>query len=145
MSTLAEIAALPGKSPQELNQLWRKLFTTDPPQAGKDYLVRRLAYRLQELAHGGLSQAAVAILDGLGKGKPPPQGRTPVAPEVATPATGARLIREWQGVEHVVTVLDDGFEYQGRKFRSLSAVAKAITGTHWSGPLFFGLRKGGKA
>ncbi|MEO5365373.1 MAG: DUF2924 domain-containing protein [Magnetococcus sp. WYHC-3] len=144
MSTLAEITALPGKSTQELNQLWRKLFETDPPQAGKDYLVRRLAYRVQELAHGGLSLAAGAILDGLGKGNPV-QGKTPVAPEVATPAPGARLIREWQGVEHVVTVLDDGFEYQGRKFRSLSSVAKAITGTHWSGPLFFGLRKGGKA
>lgn len=144
MSTLAEITALPGKSIQELNQLWRKLFETDPPQAGKDYLVRRLAYRVQELAHGGLSLAAGAILDGLGKGNPS-QGKTPVTPELATPAPGARMIREWQGVEHVVTVLDDGFEYQGRKFKSLSAVAKVITGTHWSGPLFFGLRKGGKA
>ncbi|MBF0144537.1 MAG: DUF2924 domain-containing protein [Magnetococcales bacterium] len=144
MSTLAEIAALPGKSTQELNQLWRKLFETDPPQAGKDYLVRRLAYRVQELAHGGLSLAAGAILDGLGTGHTV-QGKAPVVPEVATPAPGARLIREWQGVEHVVTVLDDGFEYQRRKFRSLSSVAKAITGTHWSGPLFFGLRKGGKA
>ncbi|MBF0144399.1 MAG: DUF2924 domain-containing protein [Magnetococcales bacterium] len=144
MSTLAEITALPGKSTQELNQLWRKLFETDPPQAGKDYLVRRLAYRVQELAHGGLSLAAGAILDGLGKGNQPP-GKVPIVPEVATPAPGTRLIREWQGVEYVVTVLDDGFEYQGRKFKSLSSVAKAITGTHWSGPLFFGLRKGGKA
>ncbi|MBF0311674.1 MAG: DUF2924 domain-containing protein [Magnetococcales bacterium] len=144
MSTLAELAALPGKSTQELNQLWRKLFESDPPQAGKDYLVRRLAYRVQELAHGGLSQAATAILDGLGRGTPAPS-KAPAKPDVATPAPGARLIREWQGVEYVVTVLDDGFEYQGRKFRSLSSVAKAITGTHWSGPLFFGLRKGGKA
>ncbi|MBF0311688.1 MAG: DUF2924 domain-containing protein [Magnetococcales bacterium] len=75
----------------------------------------------------------------------PGPGNAPAKPEVATPAPGARLIREWQGVEYVVTVLDDGFEYQGRKFKSLSSVAKAITGTHWSGPLFFGLRKGGKA
>ena len=143
MSTLAEIAVLPKKSPQELNQLWRKLFNTDPPQAGKEYLVRRLAYRVQELANGGLSKATATILDGLGHGKSE-QGKPIVKSENATPAPGARLIREWQGVEYVVTVLDDGFEYQGRKFKSLSSVAKAITGTHWSGPLFFGLRKGGK-
>ena len=141
MTTLSEVAALPKKSTQELNQLWRKLFETDPPQAGKDYLVRRLAYRVQELAHGGLSQAAETILDGLGQGKVV-QGKLTAKPECAIPAPGARLIREWQGVEYVVTVLDDGFEHQGRKFKSLSAVAKAITGTHWSGPLFFGLRKG---
>ena len=143
MSTLAEIAALPKKKPQELNQLWRKLFKTDPPQAGKEYLVRRLAYRVQELANGGLSRATATILDGLGHGESV-QSKSPTKPEGATPAPGARLIREWQGVEYVVTVLDDGFEYQGRKFKSLSSVAKAITGTHWSGPLFFGLRKGGK-
>ncbi|MBF0463415.1 MAG: DUF2924 domain-containing protein, partial [Magnetococcales bacterium] len=58
MSTLSEITMLPKKSPQELNQLWRTLFNADPPQAGKDYLVRRLAYRVQELAHGGVTDAA---------------------------------------------------------------------------------------
>ncbi|MBF0461896.1 MAG: DUF2924 domain-containing protein [Magnetococcales bacterium] len=143
MSTLSEITALPKKNPQELNQLWRKLFNADPPQAGKDYLVRRLAYRVQELAHGGVTDAAASILDGLKPGKLVP-GKQP-KPESATPAPGARLIREWQGVEHTVTVLDSGFEYQGCKYRSLSSVAKAITGVHWSGPLFFGLRKGGAA
>ena len=54
--------------------------------------------------------------------------------------TGTRLVREWDGVEHCVTVLADGFEYDGRSFRSLSAIARAITGTRWNGPLFFGLR-----
>lgn len=143
MSTLSEITLLPKKSTQELNQLWRSLFHADPPQAGKDYLVRRLAYRVQELAHGTLSDAATIILDGLKPGKMVP-GKQP-KPECAVPAPGARLIREWQGAEYVVTVLDDGFEYNGCKYRSLSSVAKAITGTHWSGPLFFGLRKGGVA
>ena len=143
MSTLSEIATLPQKSPQELNLLWRKLFNADPPQAGKDYLVRRLAYRVQELSHGGVSSAAATILDGLKQGKLLP-GKQP-KPEDVAPAPGARLIREWQGVEHVVSVLDSGFEYNGCKYRSLSSVAKAITGTHWSGPLFFGLRKGGAA
>ncbi len=143
MNVLAQIAALPGKNTRELNQLWRQLFNTDPPQAGKQYLVRRLAYRLQELAHGGLNPSARIILDGLAKGDPKETG-VATRHETALPAPGARLIREWQGVEHVVTVLDAGFEYQGRPYKSLSGVAKAITGTHWSGPLFFGLKKGGK-
>ena len=56
------------------------------------------------------------------------------------PMAGTRLIREWQGVEHTATVLDDGFEYQGRKYKSLSAIARAVTGTRWNGPLWFGLR-----
>jgi hypothetical protein len=62
------------------------------------------------------------------------------------PITGTRLIRKWQGVEHCVTVLDDGFEYQGRPYRSLSAIARAITGTRWNGLIFFGLKnqRGGK-
>lgn len=143
MSTLSEVTALTQKTAKELNQLWRTLFNADPPQAGKDYLVRRLAYRTQELAHGTLSEAATIILDGLKPGKLVP-GKQP-KPECAMPAPGARLIREWQGAEYTVTVLDSGFEYNGCKYRSLSSVAKAITGTHWSGPLFFGLRKGGAA
>ena len=61
------------------------------------------------------------------------------------PVAGTRLIREWRGVEHHVTVRIDGFEYQGRKYKSLSAIARAITGTRWNGPLFFGLRKHGSA
>ncbi len=59
------------------------------------------------------------------------------------PVAGTRLIREWQGVEHHVTVLTDGYEYQGRKYKSLSAIARAIAGTRWNGPLFFGLRRPG--
>jgi hypothetical protein len=143
MKVLAELAALPEKTTLELNQIWRNLFETDPPQAGKRYLVRRLAWRIQELAHGGFSESSETILDGLAKGEATPK-QSNVRSDTAIPAPGARMIREWKGVEHVVMVLDDGFEYQNRKYRSLSGVAKAITGTHWSGPLFFGLRKGGK-
>ena len=66
--------------------------------------------------------------------------------QLPRPVAGTRLIREWQGVEHCATVLDDGFEYQGRRYKSLSAIARAITGTRWNGPLFWGLRnhRGGK-
>jgi len=143
MSVLAQIASLPVKNTQELNELWRKLFESDPPQAGKQYLIRRLAYRLQELAHGGLNSSAATILDGLSK--PQENGTQSILqPDTALPAPGARLIREWHGVEHTVTILDNGFEYQGRRYKSLTGVAKAITGTHWSGPVFFGLKKGGK-
>jgi hypothetical protein len=137
---LAQLAALPDKSTAELKQLWRELYDRDPPSLNREFLVKRLAYRIQELAYGGLSARAEAKLDRLiaeedlrVKGKRPVRkGDRPIA--------GTRLVREWQGVEHTVTVLVDGYEYQGRPYKSLSAIARAITGTRWSGPLFFGLR-----
>ena len=139
-SVLAQLAALPEKSTPELKQLWRDLYDREPPPYNKPFLVKRLAYRIQELAYGGLSARAEAKLkelieeeDRRVKGKlPVRKGDRPIA--------GTRLIREWQGVEHTATVLDDGFEYQGRRYKSLSAIARAITGTRWNGPLFFGLR-----
>jgi hypothetical protein len=139
-SVLAQIAALPRKSTPELKALWRELYDREPPPYSKPFLVKRLAYRIQELALGGLSARAEAKLnerieeeDLRLKGKRPVRrGDRPIA--------GTRLIREWQGVEHTATVLDDGFEYQGRRYQSLSAIARAITGTRWSGPLFWGLR-----
>jgi len=139
-SVLAQLAALPGKSTAELKQLWRELYDREPPSFNRDYLIKRLAYRIQELAYGGLSARAEAKLDRLiaeedlrVKGKRPMRkGDRPIA--------GTRLIREWKGVEHAVTVLVNGYEYQGRPYRSLSAIARAITGTRWNGPLFFGIR-----
>jgi hypothetical protein len=137
---LAQLAALPGKSTAELKQLWRELHDREPASLNREFLLKRLAYRIQELAHGGLSARADAKLDRLIadedlrlKGKQPVRkGDRPIA--------GTRLVREWQGVEHTATVLVDGYEYQGRPYKSLSAIARAITGTRWSGPLFFGLR-----
>jgi hypothetical protein len=102
--------------------------------------VKRLADRIQELAHGGLSARAEAKLGALIEEEDQRlKGKRPVR-RGDRPIAGTRLIREWQGVEHTATVLDDGFEYQGRRYQSLSAIARAITGTRWSGPLFFGLR-----
>ena len=139
-SILAQLAALPGKTTPELKQLWRELYDREPPSYSKPFLVKRLAYRIQELAYGGLSARAEAKLRELIaeeearlNGKLPKRSRD-------RPIVGTRLIREWQGVEHTATVLDDGFEYQGRRYKSLSAVARAITGTRWNGPLWFGLR-----
>ncbi len=139
-SALAQVAALPEKSTADLKQLWRELYDREPPPYNRPFLVKRLAYRIQELAMGGLSARAEAKLDRLMaeedlrvKGKQPlRKGDRPIS--------GTRLIREWQGVEHTATVLDDGYEYQGRRYKSLSAIARAITGTRWSGPLFWGLR-----
>jgi hypothetical protein len=105
-----------------------------------------LAHRLQELTYGGLKPAYQARLDAMieGKEKPNGAGRSGRRPrQDINLLEGTRLLREWRGVTHEVTVIDDGYEHHGRRYRSLSAVARAITGTQWSGPLFFGLRTTG--
>ena len=139
---IAQVAELPTLPTPKLKALWRELHGTDAPPYNRTFLVRRLAYRIQELAFGGLSVKAERRLDDLvdeldGKKKPKPKDMT-------APIVGTKLIREWQGVLHEVTARADGFEWQGRRFQSLSSVARAITGTRWNGPLFFGLRKHGK-
>ena len=142
-SVLASIAALSALPMPALKERWRELFQTDPPPFNRAYLESRLTYRIQELAYGGLSQTTVARLDAIAADdkyidREAARKRLP-----ERPVPGTRLVREWQGVEHAVTVLDDGFEYCGRPYKSLSAVARAITGTRWSGPLFFGVRMPG--
>ncbi len=139
-SVLAQLAALPGKSTVELKQLWRELYDREPPSFNRDFLVKRLAYRIQELAYGGLSARAEAKLDRLiAEEEARVKGKQPVR-KGDRPIAGTRLIREWKGVEHTATVLADGYEYQGRPYKSLSAIARTITGTRWNGPLFFALR-----
>jgi Protein of unknown function (DUF2924) len=139
-SVLAQLAALPEKSTSELKQLWRDLYDREPPSFNRDFLVKRLAYRIQELAYGGLSARAEAKLDRLIADEDARLSGKLAKRRGDRPITGTRLIREWQGIEHTATVLDDGFEYQGRRYKSLSAIARAITGTRWNGPLWFGLR-----
>jgi len=138
---LTQVAELPTLPTPRLKAMWRELTGTEPPPYNRTFLVKRLAYRIQELAFGGLSVKAERRLDDLieeldGKKKPKPK-------DMAAPVAGTKLIREWQGVLHEVTALANGFEWQGRRYQSLSAVARAITGTRWNGPLFFGLRKHG--
>ena len=139
---LTQVAELPTLPTPKLKAMWRELTGTEPPPYNRTFLVKRLAYRIQELAFGGLSVQAERRLDDLvdeldGKKKPK-------AKDMTAPIVGTKLIREWQGVMQEVTALADGFEWQGRRYQSLSAVARAITGTRWNGPLFFGLRKHGK-
>jgi hypothetical protein len=138
-SVLAQIGALKSMDAKALKARWRELLDSEAPPYNRRFLESRLAYRIQELAYGGLKPETVerlaALAEGMG-GKANRRAR--VAQE--RPITGTRLLREWQGVEHSITVRDDGFEYQGRPFKSLSAIARLITGTRWNGWIFFGLK-----
>jgi Protein of unknown function (DUF2924) len=139
-TVLARIAALKAQPITNLKQQWRDLFETEPPPYNRRFMEHRLAYRIQELAYGGLKPETLKQLKALGQeldGGDPARRRQPANER---PIAGTRLIREYQGVEHCVTVRDEGFEYQGRPFKSLSAIARAITGTQWNGLLFFGLK-----
>jgi hypothetical protein len=138
-TVLAQIAALKGKSTPELRDMWHELFGQEPPVRGRRYLEDRLAYRLQELRFGGLSDRARRKLDALA-GQLDPKAARRRDPDRLLP--GTELQRQWQGVEHVVRVREHDFEYNGRSYRSLSAVARAITETRWNGWLFFGLKSG---
>lgn len=140
-SILTQIAALKDKSTPELRALWKELFGQDPPALGRRYLEDRLAYRVQELHFGGLSDRARRKLDALADQIEPKATRRR---DPGRPIAGTQLRREWQGVEHVVTVREQDFEYRGRPYRSLSAVAREIAGTRWNGWTFFGLRRDGK-
>jgi hypothetical protein len=138
-SVLAQIGALKSMDAKALKVCWRELFDTEPPPYNRRFLESRLAYRIQELAYGGLKPETVERLAALARqvgGKA--AGRARVAQE--RPIAGTRLLREWQGVEHSVIVRDDGFEYQGRPYKSLSAIARQIAGSRWNGWVFFGLK-----
>jgi len=136
----ARLAALKKMTLPELKAEWRTLFGKEPPGYNRRFLESRLAYRIQELAYGGLKPETRKRLEVLGEQFADRNATSRRARRSAAPIVGTRLIREWQGVEHTVTVLVDGYEWQGRAYRSLSAIARAITGTRWNGPLFFGLR-----
>jgi hypothetical protein len=124
----------------ELRGEWRRLHRAPPPmRLSRNLLTRAIAYRLQERTYGGLSKSIMRKLQRLN-----PDFEARGAPKPASPISlkaGARLVREWRGVTHSVLVHADGFEWNGRRYRSLTLVAREITGAHWSGPRFFGLRK----
>ncbi|HTH46942.1 MAG TPA: DUF2924 domain-containing protein [Candidatus Limnocylindria bacterium] len=145
MDVLARLAALQTADTPDLKAQWRELFGKEPPPHNRNYLQSRLAYRIQELAYGGLKPETLARLEALGEQL---DGGNVVIRRIRgndKPVAGTRLIRQYQGTEHTVTVMPDGYEYQGRPYRSLSAIARAITGTRWNGWAFFGLqtRRGG--
>jgi hypothetical protein len=138
----AEVERLRSMPIVELRALWRAKFKSEPPTAfGPDLLRRGIAYKIQEDAYGGLDRATARLLKQLMDQYAKSNGRI-VLPRRIKP--GALLIREWKGERHQVTVLEDGFAYQGKPYDSLSQIARLITGTRWNGPKFFGLRADNK-
>lgn len=134
-----QLASLAALSPAQLRAVWREQYRSIAPDIGPDLLRRGIAWRMQARVHGGMTvttrRAIDKCLDRLAKTGEVISSRDLII------KTGTRLVRSWQGKTYHVLVLDDGFEHGGRRFESLSQIACAITGAHWSGPRFFGLRK----
>jgi DUF2924 family protein len=121
----------------ELRREWRRLYGNEPPRISRDLLVLGVAYRLQEIEHGGLGKATLRKLRTLAQTLRA-TGRVGPTPSLSL-KPGARLVREWRGRTHTVSVTEHGFEYAGTNYPSLTKIARKITGAHWSGPRFFGL------
>lgn len=138
---LDQVAKLQVLSRSGLLYLWQKLYKEAAPQGiRREILVPFLAYRIQENAHGGLKSTARAELHRIAKALE--KDRTSTDPPIRSRVkTGTRLFREWRGHTHEVFVTDSGYEYRGGSYKSLSEIARKITGTRWSGPAFFGLKK----
>lgn len=142
---IGRIAALPDMTATDLKALWQSLYAKGPPPFNKTYFVKRLAYRIQELEYGIDSRPLERQLEAHARQQMDMQGKPKRKNKHQTrdaPISGTRLMREYQGEEHVVTVLPHGFDYRGQRFKSLSRIARTITGKQWSGPVFFGLRSG---
>lgn len=130
---LAELEKLP---PTKLRSSWRDIMRSPAPDVGPDLLRRAIANRLQERVHGKLSRVTLKKIDKIGLEL---ERNGAIGTASSTLKPGTRLTRSWHGIIHQVLVCDDGFEHEGRRYRSLSQIARAITGAHWSGPRFFGL------
>lgn len=131
MQIALEIARLETLPIEELRKIWKQHFKTECNVQKKDFYVSRIAYRMQELAFGGLSVSTKKMIAEIGVS----------TPKTKLPPSGTRIIREYKGVEHSVKIIDGAFEYNGRKFKSLSSIAKLITVSKISGNYFFGLEK----
>ncbi len=138
---LARLAALKAMSVNELKAEWQELFAAPAPNNSRTFLESRLAYRIQELTYGGPDKQTRRLLDLLADEVEGTLTRKAQIADLRNPVVGTKLIREWDGVAHTVTVLKDGFDWGGQRYKSLSAVARAITGTRWNGYRFFGLRE----
>ena len=135
-AVLADLVALKAMTVPELREKWAAIFDASAPNTSRQNLELRLGYRIQELALGGIGRDTRRTLDALAaevaSGEP---GQVMTDPR--RPLPGTKLVREWNGVEHTVTVLTKGFEWQGRRYKSLSGAARAITGANWNGWKFF--------
>ena len=134
------LAGLSAATIFELRGEWRRLHRMPPPmRLSRDLLVRGITYKLQERAYGGLSTATARKLEQAGADSLSRGPVTPAPPISLRP--GTRLVREWRGVTHTALIHADGIEWRGQRYRSLSVVARKITGARWSGPRFFGIRR----
>jgi hypothetical protein len=138
---LARLAALKNMTVNELKAEWQALFDAPAPNNSRTFLESRLAYRIQELTYGGPDKQTRRLLDLLADEVEGTLTRKSQIADPRNPVVGTKLIREWDGIAHTVTVLKEGFEWGGQRYKSLSAVARAITGSRWNGYRFFGLRE----
>ncbi len=146
-SITAQLAALDSMTVAELAVKWAELFSQPTRSRNKAYLRKRLAWRIQELAEGGLSERARARIEELAadapvrwrKRKKPADIKRVLRRDPRLPEPGTVITRVYKATEHRVTVQHDGFQYGDQRYRSLSKIARQITGTHWNGFLFFGL------
>ena len=129
-SVRRQLLALANMSRPELCEKWRDLYGNEPPNSSKEFLCRRLSYRVQELFYGGLDAGLQVVLT-----SDAPKAR----PKKSVLRDGAKIFRDWHGTRYEVTVRGNKYEYNGTLFRSLSGVAKAITGVLWNGKTFFGM------
>ncbi len=136
----SEIAELENLTSKELHKRWRRFYQAEPPSGlSRDLLVRAIAYKIQERAHGGLSNPVKRQLRALAGQLEAGEGDK-FKPGIML-KVGARLVREWGGQTHTVIVREEDFDYDGKSYRSLSMIAREITGARWSGPRFFGIRR----
>jgi hypothetical protein len=133
LSKIAQLSRLPIA---ELRRLWFDLYEKEAPPFNRKFLEARLAYRLQEIAFGGINDETLQRM----RNNNQKQEENRTRREAFRPPIGTVLVREFKGIEHRVRVMRDGFDYQGIKYRSLTAIAHKITGTSWNGLRFFGLR-----
>jgi hypothetical protein len=134
----SELAGLPALDRSSLQEKWRILYGTEPPEGVRNnFLMHAIAHRMQEQASGGLDPATRRFLEKTSGDNTSRQNTACIL----SMKPGTRLLREWHGKTYEVIILEDGMQCNGKCYRSLSEVARAITGTQWSGPLFFGLKK----
>jgi len=139
-SVAEQLASLPQLSKTGLCTLWKELFQQQPPtRLRRDVLVPILAYRVQELAFGGVSPSSRRRLRQMARELKEDRAAIGRSSTLSSIKPGTRLIRQWGDQTHIVTVKQEGYEYRGSHYRSLSVIARRIAGTRWSGPLFFGL------
>ncbi|OYZ13986.1 MAG: hypothetical protein B7Y35_09255 [Sphingomonadales bacterium 28-64-96] len=137
-----QLAALTAMTPAQLRAEWRRVYRASPPRLTPDLLLRGIAFRVQERSLGGLSAASGSLLDRTVRQLERSEKADPGVVSHQSLKPGTRLVRSWNGKTYSVIVTDDGFLLDGQEFTSLSQVAAAITGAHWSGPRFFGVRAG---